>query len=173
MTGQERREQIMEVLRKREVPTVSKDFVRLFKVSRQVIVQDIALLRAQGEKIISTSAGYMIFEKNNKRPKRVFEVKHKEDEIDDEIRTILEYGGTVLNIFVEHPIYDEIEVDLMINNKKSMEDFLEKTKQRDFKPLMVLTSGNHYHTVEAETDLVLDQIQKALNEKGYLIQASE
>ena len=58
MTGSRRREEIVSKIKSSEVPVPGKELAKVYDVSRQVIVQDIALIRAAGYDIISTNRIY-------------------------------------------------------------------------------------------------------------------
>ena len=60
MTGSERRDQIIKRIQESQVPVSGTQLAKEYEVSRQVIVQDIALIRAAGHKIISTNRGYIL-----------------------------------------------------------------------------------------------------------------
>jgi transcriptional regulator of NAD metabolism len=169
MDGKKRREDIINELVKSEEPIKGSLLAKMFNVSRQVIVQDIALLRAQGKSILSTSEGYMVYKIKENTIKRVFAINHSIEDIEDELKTIVDLGGNVLNVIVSHSLYGEINIDMMINSRKKVSDFMNKVNKKDFVPLMRLTNGEHYHTIEAESEEVLNEIQDKLKNKGYLI----
>ena len=168
MKGNERRECIRKDLMKSLKATKGAELAGKYGVSRQVIVQDIALLRAVGEQIISTADGYIYFSFHMNMPKRVFAVRHGEDEIEKELITIIELGGSLINVFIHHPIYGDLVADMHIDNKNKMREYIHKCDVTEFKPLMLLTDNVHYHTVEANSEEDLDSIEKALNDLGYL-----
>lgn len=170
MQGKERRERIMDILKRTEGTIKGVELAEVFSVSRQVIVQDIALLRAQGERVISTSEGYLHLKSELATCKRVLFLSHKNTEIEEELMMIVDLGGHILNVIVEHPIYGEIDVDLRIHSRKQVEEFVRRAKSHDFIPLMQLTGGGHYHTIEAPTEEVLDSIEKALKERGFILE---
>lgn len=169
MEGKERRESITNDLFAQEKPVTGAALAKKYCVSRQVIVQDIALIRAQGINITSTGEGYFISKINEATAKRAITVKHDRNEIEDELNTIVDFGGNVLNVIVSHPVYGEIEVDMMIGSRKSVAKFMEKLNGKDFVPLMHLTGGEHLHIIEAENEEALDDIENELFKKGYLI----
>lgn len=168
MDGKERREGLISCLQKASSPITGTHFAKQFGVSRQVIVQDVALLRAQGKQVISTSEGYLLYNIKTHTFKRVIPVKHDENQIEDELTTIIDLGGTILNAIVVHPVYGQISVDMMLDSRISIYKFMDKLEQNDFVPLMTLTEGEHYHTIEATSEDVLDHIENALKTKGYL-----
>lgn len=170
MEGEERRGFILEQLKNSQDPLSGAQLAQITGVSRQVIVQDIALLRAANKNILSTNKGYILFEQHNAQCFRVFPVNHTTEQIEDELNTIVDYGGRVKDVIVEHSIYGQISVDLCINNKNDVKEFVLKIQEERVKPLKELTNGIHYHTVEACTEKLLDTIQTKLYQKGYLLE---
>lgn len=171
MNGAERRECIRKDLKKSLKAIKGAELAKEYDVSRQVIVQDIALLRAVGEQIISTADGYLYFSFHMNLPKRVFAVKHEEERIREEMEAIIEHEGNILNVFIHHPIYGDLVADLLIENERQMEEFLKKNSADDSKPLMLLTDNFHYHTIEAPSEEHLDRIEKSLDALGFLMHA--
>ena len=144
---------------------------KAFGVSRQVIVQDIALMRAENHRIISTNKGYLYRseELENTQPKRVFRVKHGKDQVYDEFLAVIELGGKILDVAVEHELYGQIRVDLLIETVQDARDFCDRLAVCKDNPLKVLTDDHHYHTVAAPSEKLLDLIQRELQEKGFLV----
>lgn len=171
MSGQERREKILELLEKTEKPLSGTVLASKLKVSRQIVVQDIALLRAVNKNILSTNKGYFIYKDDTNRDlaRRAIKVKHNDSQILDELNTIVDLGGNVLDVVVEHEIYGQITCDLFIHSRKDAKSFVKQCEESHAKGLNVLTDGMHYHTIEAQSEEELDKIEEALNEKGYLI----
>lgn len=170
MEGKDRREKLISVLQEADVPVSGTDLAKYLGVSRQVIVQDIALLRAVDKNILSTNKGYVLHvpEPSNGGVNRSFAVCHTNEQIQDELYTIVDYGGKVLDVVVEHDIYGQITVDLILCNRLDVDEFVEHIKQSKSRPLNILTDGEHWHTVEASSEKVLDKIEDKLKEKGYL-----
>ena len=170
MEGEKRREQIIDLLQVAKVPLSGTDLAKRLGVSRQVIVQDIALLRAVNKNILSTNKGYILYvpEQGNIRVKRSFAVTHSKSQIRDELYTIVDCGGKVLDVVVEHDIYGQIMVDLILCNRSDVDEFVERIEKSKSRPLKVLTEGEHWHTVEADSQQVLDKIAESLKEGGYL-----
>jgi transcriptional regulator of NAD metabolism len=170
MTGEERRKKIIEILQKSDEPVSGAELAKTLNVSRQVIVQDVALLRAVNRNIISTTRGYVLYYQEVQKANRCFSVRHTDDEIEDELCIIVDNGGKVLDVIVMHDIYGEISTGLIIKNRKDVYDFVEKLKAHRTTPLKELTGGAHLHTVEADSEGTLDTIEKKLREKGYLVE---
>ena len=169
--GDIRREKIIEIMSNQKEPVSGSDLAKKFGVSRQVIVQDIALLRATNKNILSTNKGYFLYNpgKGPQKPKRSFCVQHTTEQMQDELYTIVDYGGKVLDAVVEHDIYGQITVDLMLCNRMDVDEFMEKLLGNTARPLKELTGDIHFHTIEAESDRILDLVEEGLKEKQFLI----
>jgi transcriptional regulator of NAD metabolism len=128
-------------------------------------------MRAENYGIFSTNKGYLLrSEKNeNTQPKRVFYVKHSTQQVPEEFKTVIELGGKILDVAVEHELYGQIRVDLMIETTADANDFYEKLNGCRDNPLKVLTDDCHYHTVAAPSEKLLDLIELELRQKGFLI----
>lgn len=169
MEGKERRDQIIEILKNSKEPLSGTALAERLAVSRQVIVQDIALLRAIDKNILSTNKGYLLFMPDQKKHNRIFHVKHKDEGIEEELNIIVDHGGRILDVIIEHYIYGQITADLRIATRRDVVEFLDKLGSGKAKPLSLLTNGEHYHTVEADRESQLDLIEQALNHAGLLI----
>ena len=171
MTGEQRRKKILKMVKEAGEPLSGAALAKSFSVSRQVIVQDIALIRAENHAIISTNKGYLCRtkEQENTQPKRVFFVKHTTGQVYEEFMTVIELGGKILDVAVEHELYGQIRVDLLIETAQDARDFSQRLLNCRDNPLKVLTDDCHYHTVAAPSEKLLDLIEKELQEKGYLI----
>jgi transcriptional regulator of NAD metabolism len=170
MEGAKRREQLVKILNEQTEPISGGELSRLLKVSRQVIVQDITLLRATGINIFSTTKGYLIYQSDEPRVKRIFKVRHTTEQIEDELCTFVDNGGKILDVIVNHEIYGDIATALTIRNRQDVYDFVNKVRERKIVPLKDLADGIHQHTVVADSEETLDRIERALADKGYLYQ---
>ena len=170
MEGETRREAILAHLEAENKPVSGSRLSQLFGVSRQVIVQDNALIRATNKNILSTNKGYVLYkpEHISTKCKRIFPVFHTTKQIKKELYTIVDLGGTVLDVIVEHDVYGMITVDLILKNRTDVDEFLDKLHESHSQPLNVLTNGFHYHSVTAASEEILDKIEQALQEKGFL-----
>ncbi len=166
MNGEERREQILQILTKADRPVSGVMLAKKFEVSRQVIVQDIALLRANGTAIFSTNRGYLL--EHNGDVNRVFKVIHSDDEAEDELTTIIDCGGKVADVFVYHKVYGVLRAEMNIKSRRDIQRYLEDIRSGKSAPLKNVTSGYHYHTIVAESVEILDLIQEKLQERGFL-----
>lgn len=164
MEAQARRKEILKYIKNSDKPVSGTKLAEIFKVSRQVIVQDIALLRAGDCEIISTNRGYIC--SGDSRAERVLCVYHTNDKIEEELNIIVDCGGTAEDVFVKHTIYGEFRAVLGIRSRRQVQQFLENIKTGKSKPLTDITSGHHYHTITAESEEVLDMIEEALRKAG-------
>ncbi len=168
MDGKNRREQLLAILQNANEPIPGSKLAKQMGVSRQVIVQDIALLRAVEKNILSTNKGYIFFRNEPDEHTRSFHVQHTPEQITDELQTIVDCGGTVKDVTVEHPIYGLISADLIIRSRMDVAHFVEQVERYKTKPLTELTDGDHFHSVTAADEETLDRIEEALEKKGYL-----
>ena len=166
MIGKERRYEILNLIKSMKDPISGTDLAKKFDVSRQVIVQDIALLRAENYDIFSTTRGYIY--KATKFFSKVFPVCHSDNQIEDELNTIVDLGGIVDDVFVQHEIYGNLKAELGINSRRKVQELIKAIENGESTPLKNLTYGKHFHTVYSDSEEVLELIEKELKAKGYL-----
>ena len=168
MHGTERRAKILELLREAKSPLSGSMLAKQLGVSRQIIVQDMALLRSgTGTEILSTYQGYLI-RKEDQENSRVFKVRHSEARTQEELQEIVDLGGFVEDVFVYHSVYGVVRGQLQIASRKDIRAFMDRLKASRSAPLMQITDDYHYHTVKAADVQTLDQIQARLAELGFL-----
>ena len=167
MTGTERRKKLLNLMRESKTPLSGGALGSATGVSRQVIVQDIALIRAAGYDVIATNRGYIC--SSPVREKRVFEVNHTDEQMQDELNTIVDFGGVVLDVIVRHEVYGELRAELNISSRNKVALFMEEIRQGKARPLKNITSGEHFHTVSADSAQTLDLIEEELRKKDYLV----
>lgn len=167
MTGDERRAAIIDNLKISQVPVPGKNLALQFHVSRQVIVQDMALIRAMGYDVISTNRGYVINTPHS--VSRVVKVSHSDEQLEDELCSIVDLGGKIVNVFINHRAYGKIEAELAITSRRMVISFLEDIQSGKSRPLKNITANYHYHRIEAESEEILDLIEEKLREKNYLV----
>ena len=162
----ERRKAIVNLLLASKTPILGSELSEQFNVSRQIIVQDITVLKGLGYEILSTHNGYVMC----KSPlvERVFKLKHTTEQTEDELTTIVDFGGTVVDVFVWHKVYGRISAALNIFSRLQVKQFLEGVRTGKSTELMNITGGYHYHTVRADSEEVLNKIENYLKEKNYL-----
>ena len=168
MTGSDRRQEILKNIKESDRPVSGSKLAKDYDVSRQVIVQDIALLRASGYDIISTNRGYVL--EGQMCAERVFKVRHTDAQLETELCTIIDLGGQVKNVMVNHKVYGHIEAELGITSRRKVKEFLADIKSGKSTPLKNITSDYHYHTVTADSEETLDLIEDELRKLGFLVE---
>lgn len=168
MTGSDRRQEILKNIKESDRPVSGSKLAKDYDVSRQVIVQDIALLRASGYDIISTNRGYVL--EGQTCAERVFKVRHTDEQLETELCTIVDLGGQVKNVMVNHKVYGHIEAELGITSRRKVKEFLEDIESGKSTPLKNITSDYHYHTVTADSEETLGMIEDELRKLGFLVE---
>ena len=153
MNARERRRAIMAVLEGATEPVSGSALAREVSVSRQVVVQDYVLQEAPSSPAV---------------PTRLVKVRHSVEQAGDELTSIVDAGGAVLNVIVNHRVYGKITADLDIRNRRDVERYLHDIESGKSFPLLTVTSGYHFHRIAAEDEQTLDEIEAMLKEKGYL-----
>ena len=166
MKADERRKAIVNLLASGQKAISGSALSEQFGVSRQIIVQDITILRGAGYDILSTHNGYIIQQTPLKE--RVFKVYHTTDQTEDELNLVVDLGGTVVDVFVWHKVYGRLTAPLNIFSRHHVKQFIEGVRTGKSTELMNITGGYHYHTVRAESDAVLDTIQTALSAQNFI-----
>jgi len=166
MKVDERRKAIVALLSAQKAPLSGGSLARQFGVSRQIIVQDVSILKAAGYDILSTHSGYVL--QHSPLKERVFKVRHTTDQTENELHRIVDLGGTVVDVFVWHKVYGKMAAPLNISSRHHVQQFLEGVRSGKSTELMNITGGYHYHTVRAESDSILDRIGEALAQEGYI-----
>lgn len=167
MNAEERRKYILEKLKDNSQPISASTFGKELSVSRQVIVNDIALLRAVGEKITALPRGYVLEKESNDN--YVIACKHSKSDLSEELYTIVEYGCGIIDVIIEHDIYGEIKANLCIYSKNDVDEFLAKIKDSNTKPLCILTNDYHFHTLSCPTKEHFEKVRLALINKGLCV----
>lgn len=168
MTGSDRRQEILKNIKESDRPVSGSKLAKDYDVSRQVIVQDIALLRASGYDIISTNRGYVL--EGQTCAERVFKVRHTDEQLETELCTIVDLGGQVKNVMVNHKVYGHIEAELGITSRRKVKEFLADIESGKSTPLKNITSDYHYHTVTADSEETLGMIEEELRKLGFLVE---
>ncbi len=166
MRVSQRRKEILLLLRKSTSPIAAKQLAERFGVSRQVIVQDLAVIRASVPGIASTNRGYVL--QQEAVCSREFKVRHGQEQTKEELYIIVDCGGHVKNISVSHRVYGRISVEMDIRSRQDVEDFVEAFADSKSTSLGSTTSSYHYHLVEAPSEERLDLIEKKLKEAAIL-----
>ena len=170
MNAEERRQAVRSMLLKSGKPVTGADLAASLGVSRQVIVQDIAILRARGEPVIATPQGYA-GRRSALEPgeTRVMACKHDVKRVRDELMVMVNAGGEVLDVIVEHPLYGEMSGNLMLRSPADVDRFMARLQSTKASLLSSLTGGVHLHTIRAASPAVFSEIASGLKAKGFLL----
>ncbi|WP_369902475.1 transcription repressor NadR [Bacillus manliponensis] len=169
--GEERRQLILQWLLTANKPLSGSALSKKTNVSRQVIVQDISLLKARNEPIIATAQGYLYLKPTEKQHtfERVIVCKHKPSEVRDELTLLVDHGVVIKDVKVEHPVYGDLTASIMVSNRFEVEQYLKKVENTNAAYLSQLTDGVHLHTIEADSTGKLNAACEALNKAGFLV----
>ena len=169
MKADERRNGIIKMLIREKGAIKGTTLAETFNVTRQIIVKDIAILRAKGTNIIATPDGYMVNDDSSNRVKSIIAVNHNDEDVIKELEIVVKYGVIIEDVIVEHPLYGEIKGILMIKNLNDLNKFKNSLKQINAKPLSILTNGVHLHTISADSVENMDLIKVELTENGFIL----
>ena len=167
MNTAERRERILEYLKGADRPLSATALAQKLEVSRQIIVGDVALLRAAGEGITATPRGYVL-----ERPRAgivgTVACLHRGQDMERELTLMVDQGCTVENVIVEHPVYGQLTGPLDLSSRYDVSEFIRKVEENAARPLSLLTDGIHLHTLRCPGEEAFQRVVKALEEVGFL-----
>ena len=170
MNSEQRREKIISVLQTSDKPISANSFANEFSVTRQIIVADIALLRASGHPIRAEHKGYVLEKSDSLATLRRVVVKHGQNEVQDELYAIVDHGGKVVDVIVQHSVYGKIVAELNLFSRYDVDRFIKQVNETDAKPLLLLTEGLHIHTIEIKDEVTFGSIIERLNELHILVE---
>ena len=169
-TSAQRREQILQVLREQQGPVSASTLARRFSVSRQIVVGDIALLRASNVDILATPRGYLLQKKEE--PVGIqFTVAccHSQDDMKKEMYTVVDLGGELIDVVIEHPVYGQLTGALRLRSRYDVAEFLRRVAQEGARPLSDLTGGIHLHTIRCPDEETSRRVLESLEALGFLL----
>ena len=169
MDAELRREQLLNIIEQQAQPVSASALSKELNVSRQIIVGDVALLRARGHGIIATARGYMI-PSADKAAHYLGKIvcRHAPGNTRDELYTIVDLGAVVVNVIVEHGYYGEITGSLNLATRKDVDFFMEEVETSEVKLLSELTMGVHVHTISCRDKVHFEEVCRMLEAVGYL-----
>ncbi|WIG45740.1 transcription repressor NadR [Bacillus halotolerans] len=172
LLGANRREQLLLWLKESTSPLTGGELAKKANVSRQVIVQDISLLKARNEPIIATSQGYVYLDAaaQKHQAERIIACLHGPERTEEELQLIVDEGVTVKDVKIEHPVYGDLTAAIQVGTRKEVEHFIKKINSTNAAYLSQLTDGVHLHTLTAPDEYRIDQACQALEEAGILIE---
>ncbi len=167
--GATRRKKIEALLRARKAPVQGSHLARQFRVSRQCIVQDLAILRASGAEIEATPRGYLAAPRAGGAIRAVLACRHKPERTEEELQILVDHGCKVLDVIVEHPLYGDLRGSLMLESRADVADFCRNWRGSRAQLLSSLTGGVHLHTVEAARRERITRAKDRLRARGFLL----
>lgn len=172
MLGEQRREVLLALLKNSAQPITGTDLAKHTSVSRQVIVNDMNLLKARNEPIIATSQGYVYIqmEQTVQRYSRKIVCAHGPEKTIDEMNMLVDCGVTIENVIVEHPVYGEITASIMVSNRLEVEHFIKRVQETKASFLSALTDGTHLHVISATAEENLNRAETKLRAADILVE---
>lgn len=169
MNAVQRRSAIYEQLTHADAPISATALAQRFSVTRQVVVGDIALLRAEGHSITATPRGYMIPAETGLR--RTIACHHSSGDTQRELFAMVDCGCTVLDVIVEHPVYGQLTAPLALSSRYDVEQFIRRMADSHAQPISALTGGVHLHTLSCPSEAVFAHLKATLADMGMLYDA--
>ena len=168
MTASTRRQNLLEDLKNADQPISASAFAQKYSVSRQIIVGDVALLRASGQNIISTPRGYII---PGQAIGKICTIacRHTADQMRDELYAIVDQGCLIRDVIVEHPLYGQLTGNLALASRFDVDRYLERSRESAAQPLSLLTEGIHLHTIECPSGEAFRKVKERLKDLHILL----
>ena len=167
MQAEERRRKIVELLSQTNQAVSAARLAAEFDVSRQVIVGDVALLRAAGEEISATPRGYVMARTAVGLVRQV-PCCHDGPGMEAELNAIVDQGCSVLDVIVDHPVYGQLTGPLGRASRYDVQQFLDRCA--DARPLSDLTGGIHLHTLSCPSEDAFQRVRASLRSLGVLLE---
>ena len=174
MNAMDRRNKLAELLRSTDTPVSASALAAELSVSRQIIVGDVALLRAAGLAISATPRGYLLDSGSSGEDgfgfTGVLACRHTPEQLRDELYTVVDFGGTLIDVTVEHSLYGQLSGPLDVGSRYEADLFCQRVADETSQPLSLLTGGIHLHRIGCRDEATFRLIKEALDKKGYLLQ---
>ena len=172
MTAEQRRSRISARLHEAHQPISATALAKELGVSRQIIVGDVALLRAAGQAITATARGYVIPDARETGLLRPVACRHDGTGTRDELNAMVDCGCTVVDVIVEHPVYGQLTAPLALSSRYDVEQFIHRMKTSHAQPISALTGGVHLHTLSCPSEAVFAHLKETLADMGMLYDAN-
>lgn len=166
--GEERRQELLRTLRMAGEPILGSELAQRFNVSRQVLVQDMAILRAAGSDVIATPRGYLLRNPEPVAHRDVLHLRHGREALADEMTILVDLGIRILDDVIDHPVFGPLRTDLYVSSRQDVRELDERLRETNSLPLLSLTDGRHSHTVESARPDLLTKAREELQSRGYL-----
>lgn len=164
----ERRRLILQKLKSTNTSVTGRELAELCGVSRQIIVSDIAMLRAEGARILATSQGYLIERERDSEAREIPLFCADREALRRELELIVDNGGMIRGVSVEYGMYGKLSCPLNLCSRRDIRKWGEKLEEMKMKPLSLVAGGAHCLYVEMENAEAGEEIWRLLGEAGYL-----
>ncbi len=168
MEAVERRRAIAQRLAQADGPVSAAALAKAFSVSRQIIVGDVALLRAGGMEIFATPRGYILPGEPAALTRTVACV-HSGGEMARELEIMVDQGCQVVDVVVEHPVYGQLTGQLHLSSRYEVQEFIRSVSENQAKLLSDLTGGIHLHTLRCPSEEAYQRVLEELDRAGFLL----
>ena len=158
--AQARRQAVAQALEEAVGPVSAAALAERFSVSRQIIVGDVALLRAGGGYLLGGRGGGV---------ERTVACVHAPEEMERELNAIVDAGGEVVDVIVEHPVYGQLTGLLGVRSRYDVAEFVRRVEEHGARPLSALTGGIHLHTVRCPDEKTFRRVRKSLEAENFLL----
>ena len=168
MNAAQRRKAILERLTEASAPLSASVLAGALGVSRQIVVGAVALLRASGTQIDATPRGYQLHPAARGYTGILACVHSTADQMREELYTVVDQGGIVVDVAVENSLYGELRGSLNLASRYDVDDFIQQAKDTPEALLSRMTGGVHLHTLHCQDAGSFERIKKELEEKAIL-----
>lgn len=171
MENKERRRLILQKLKSTNTSVTGRELAELCQVSRQIIVSDIAMLRAEGAKILATSQGYLMEREKDSEVKALALAVPDTEALRRELELIVDNGGTIRGVSVEYGMYGTLRCAVSLCSRRDIRKWGEQLQEMHMKPLALVAGGAHTLYVEMENAEAGEEICRLLEDAGFLREA--
>ena len=168
MNAAQRRKTIMARLAGTAQPLSASALAAELGVSRQIVVGDVALLRAAGAQIDATPRGYQLHPAAKGYTGILACVHSTADQMREELYTVVDQGGIVVDVAVENSLYGELRGNLNLASRYDVDLFLRQAADTPECLLSRMTGGVHLHTLRCPDKDTFARIRDALEQQGLL-----
>jgi hypothetical protein len=169
-SGSVRRERMIQLLQEGRRSITGSELSSSLGVSRQAIVNDIAILRAAGEPIDGGPQGYRWRGDEPTAVLATIACRHDREGCQEELETLVAHGVAVLDVVVDHELYGAVHADMNVSSHRDVQRIMEVLHTSDVEPLSALTGGLHAHHVRAPDDVALGSARSDLALLGILVE---
>ena len=86
-----------------------------------------------------------------------------------ELNAIVDAGGEVVDVIVEHPVYGQLTGLLGVRSRYDVAEFVRRVEEHGARPLSALTGGIHLHTVRCPDEKTFRRVRKSLEAENFLL----